>query len=319
MMERNVWPALRSYWHPVALSKDLVDKPLPVRLLDERIALFRVQDEAVCLRDLCIHRGTPLSLGWVEDDRIVCAYHGWNYNHDGECVRIPAVPAQPIPAKAKIPAHRCVERYGLVWVCLGEPRAPIPACPELDDAAYTVDLVGPFTMKCSAARKMENFVDQAHFAWVHDGILGDRAHPETVDVDVERRAEELCYSFVDKPNPMHPIPHRRVYQMYRPFTIHQRKERAGGGDVEASFFTVTPHCANESTSYLLVMRNFPLDPREQAERHELDVKITLQDMVILENQRPEELPLDLSAELHIKGPDAVAVEYRRMMAELGVT
>jgi hypothetical protein len=67
------------------------------------------------------------------------------------------------------------------------------------------------------------------------------------------------------------------------------------------------------------MRNFPLDPHERAERRALDEKITLQDQFILENQRPEELPLDLSAELHIKGPDAVAVEYRRMMAELGVT
>jgi Vanillate O-demethylase oxygenase C-terminal domain len=56
-----------------------------------------------------------------------------------------------------------------------------------------------------------------------------------------------------------------------------------------------------------------------AERHALDEQITLQDQVILEKQRPEELPLDLSAELHIKGPDAVALEYRRMLAELGVT
>jgi vanillate O-demethylase monooxygenase subunit len=67
-----------------------------------------------------------------------------------------------------------------------------------------------------------------------------------------------------------------------------------------------------------VIRNFELPPDEQQKRHALDEKIMLQDQVILENQRPEELPLDLSLELHIKGPDAVAVEYRRMMAELGV-
>ena len=43
-----------------------------------------------------------------------------------------------------------------------------------------------------------------------------------------------------------------------------------------------------------------------------------QDLVIIENQRPEELPLDLSEELHVKGPDAIALEYRRFLAELGV-
>ena len=67
-----------------------------------------------------------------------------------------------------------------------------------------------------------------------------------------------------------------------------------------------------------MIRNFELSPQEQQERHSLDEKIMLQDQVILENQRPEELPLDLSLKLHIKGPDAVAIEYRRMMAELGV-
>jgi hypothetical protein len=43
-----------------------------------------------------------------------------------------------------------------------------------------------------------------------------------------------------------------------------------------------------------------------------------QDFVVVGNQRPEELPLDLSEELHLKGPDADAVAYRRMMREIGV-
>ena len=47
-------------------------------------------------------------------------------------------------------------------------------------------------------------------------------------------------------------------------------------------------------------------------------KILEQDLVILKEQRPEELPLDLSEELHLKGPDAVALAYRRLLAELGV-
>jgi len=318
MNERDAFPALRAYWHPVARSADLQDKPVAVSLLNERLALFRLPGGVTCLQDLCIHRGTPLSLGWMEGDRIVCAYHGWNYNSGGVCTRIPAIsPDRPIPEKARVPAYQCEERYGLIWVCLDRPHAPIPECPEFDDPNYSRYLVGPVTWNCGAARSIENFVDQAHFPWVHEGILGDRANPETIPVKVQRCPEELRYAFVDRPNPMHPIPHRRVYRIYRPFAIHQRKERENG-EVEASFFVVTPHSSKRSTNYLYVLRNFALSECELRERYELDVKIMLQDKIILENQRPEELPLDLSDELHIKGPDAVAVEYRRMLAELGV-
>lgn len=236
MREGQLWPALQNYWHPVALSKDVAEKPLAVRLLDERLALFRLKTGLVCFRDLCIHRGTSLSLGRIEGDRVVCAYHGWNYSSSGVCVRIPALPPErPIPEKARVEAFRCQERYGLVWVCLGEPRAPIPEFPEYGDPAFDAYFIGPTTWNCSAARAMENFVDQAHFAWVHDGILGDRNHPEFVPVDVERHGEELRWDMEEPANPMHPVKHRRVYRMYRPFTIHQRKEREDG-EVEATFY-----------------------------------------------------------------------------------
>ena len=70
--------------------------------------------------------------------------------------------------------------------------------------------------------------------------------------------------------------------------------------------------------YLYVLRNFDLDEAERRERYALDEKIMYQDKIILENQHPEELPLDLTEELHVRGPDAVAVEYRRFLGELDV-
>ena len=89
MRESDIWPALRAYWHPVALSADLKDeKPLAVQLLNERLAVCRLKGQVKAYHDLCIHRGTPLSLGWVEGENLVCAYHGWAYNGDGTCVRI---------------------------------------------------------------------------------------------------------------------------------------------------------------------------------------------------------------------------------------
>jgi hypothetical protein len=143
-----------------------------------------------------------------------------------------------------------------------------------------------------------------------------RAHPESIDADIGRCREELRYECVDRSNPMHP-PHRRIYRVHRPFTIHQRQVRSGEDDVEVTFSPVCPVSAGESTGFPIVARKVPLDPAEKARRYQLDVLIQAQDQRIVEAQRPEELPIDLAAGLHTKGPDAVAFAYRRVLAELG--
>jgi hypothetical protein len=69
---------------------------------------------------------------------------------------------------------------------------------------------------------------------------------------------------------------------------------------------------------MYVARNFTLTEEETTKMKEGDLIIMQQDQKIVESQRPEELPIDLAAEFHIKGPDTVAVAYRRLMAELGI-
>ena len=70
---------------------------------------------------------------------------------------------------------------------------------------------------------------------------------------------------------------------------------------------------------MFVTRNYEGGPYAGTEKNfELQDLLAEQDRVIVENQRPEELPLDLTEELHIKGPDAPALQYRKMMGELGV-
>ena len=82
--------------------------------------------------DLCPHRGARLSQGWLTGDRLVCGYHGWQYDADGRCVCIPQNdPSTPIPRRARLQPVHADERYEMVWICIAEePRAPIPEiCP----------------------------------------------------------------------------------------------------------------------------------------------------------------------------------------------
>jgi vanillate O-demethylase monooxygenase subunit len=69
----------------------VAQKPIAAQLLDQRLVLYRLANGKVtAARDLCLHRGIPLSMGFLEGDRLVCAYHGFRYDGEGRCVCIPA-------------------------------------------------------------------------------------------------------------------------------------------------------------------------------------------------------------------------------------
>ena len=77
-------------------------KPFGTILLDEPVVIWRTSDSTpYAMRDLCIHRGTALSLGWVENDCLVCPYHAWQYNKEGACVLIPQAKEIEIPSHLK--------------------------------------------------------------------------------------------------------------------------------------------------------------------------------------------------------------------------
>jgi len=184
-------------WHPVAYSQEVNEKPFGTFLLDKAIVIWRDSGRKVyAMRDLCIHRGTALSLGWVKEDCLVCPYHGWQYNKKGACVFIPQAPTAKIPTKAQTPTYHCIEKFGLIWVALKDPVYDLPEIPELENSAWKIVQTGPFEWKSDASRQVENFTDFGHFPWVHPGLLGDPNRTEVPDYKVERKGPVLHYSIV---------------------------------------------------------------------------------------------------------------------------
>jgi phenylpropionate dioxygenase-like ring-hydroxylating dioxygenase large terminal subunit len=81
------------------------------------------------------------------------------------------------------------ERYGLIWVSLGEPNVDVLPFPEFDDQRFTTVLCGPYGVGTSALRVVENFLDMAHLPYVHSGILGQEPHTEVPEYNVARGTE----------------------------------------------------------------------------------------------------------------------------------
>lgn len=315
-------PVLHNSWMVVARSEDVAERPVQVHLLGEAVVLFRNSQGLHAFRDLCIHRGSALSLGRVEDDTLVCAYHGWRYASNGQCVKIPAQPAgMTIPSKARAMRYHCREVYGLIWLCLGEPRADIPDYPEYHDSSFHTIHCGPYRVMAEAPRVVENFLDVSHLMWVHEGLLGESSHAEIPEHRVHRQGERLVTDpiVIYQPNPDgrgQGSSSHYVYEVLQPLSARFSKRNPGSPDVFSMMMHTTPTRLGESVAYILLSRNYGFELDDQSFRDFQDT-VFAQDEAIVRSQRPEELPLDLAEELHLKS-DRLAIAYRRYLAEQGV-
>ncbi len=320
--------SMRKSWYAIGLSSEFGSQPVASKLLGESLVSWRDKRGKVnALRDLCIHRGTALSLGKVEGCEIVCPYHGWRFNGDGKYTHIPQ-PLEPcrVPKKAEIQSYLCAEWYGLVWVALEKPLWSLPEVPELKSSDYKVVPTEPFPWKSSAARQVENVTDFAHLPFVHPELLGDPnrtvvpEHRVTSDENVlhykftrpEARNTEAFPIFA---NGVQVDPVRtNTYELHLPYSIVLRISW-GAKERNASLFTSLPIDEKNFNGFNIIGRNYNFDQPDEITMRFEEI-IFGQDQRIVESQRPEQVPFDLSDEIHLCF-DAVAVSYRREMRRLG--
>ena len=106
--------------------------PLRVMLLGERLIGFRDSSGKVSLIEkFCPRRGASLFFGRNESSGIRCVYHGWKFDHSGQCIDMPSEPpGSNFKGRIKAVSYPCVERAGVVWTHMG-PRADPPPLPSL--------------------------------------------------------------------------------------------------------------------------------------------------------------------------------------------
>src|SRR5438067_8199411 len=125
---------LRRYWMPVGYLEDLTDEQPTqfVRIMGEDLVLFKDKSgEVGLIQDHCPHRGASLLYGRVEERGIACAYHGWLYDTQGNCLETPAEPAgSNLHLTVRQRSYPVQKVVGVYWAYLGP--LPAPALPRYD-------------------------------------------------------------------------------------------------------------------------------------------------------------------------------------------
>jgi phenylpropionate dioxygenase-like ring-hydroxylating dioxygenase large terminal subunit len=321
------WAILARHWYPVARSEDVGDKPIAATLLDVPLVIYRAANGIRVARDLCPHRGVPLSRGWVEGGEIVCPYHGLRYATDGRCTRIPAHPELKPSERFHLAVFPVEERYGLVWATLTTTTdATLPPFPEWNDAGYRHVLPPPLDIAGSCGRQVEGFVDVAHFAWVHHETFANRDNPfvpdysATIDsagrVHAEYRSDVANFPHGTHAEAPDGFLWLREFDVYPPFTARLTVHFPDDGKLHI-LNAASPVSAHRTRLFVPIAQNFNFDVPTEA-IHAFNAKIFAEDQAIIECQKPEDLPLDLSEEAHFPA-DRASAAYRRALANMGLS
>ncbi len=318
--------ALGAAWHPVAESEDVTLAPLPVRLLGTDYVVWRDPDGAlVAVPDRCPHREAPLSIGSLVDGVLTCAYHGWSFGPAGRCIRVPSMGADAaVPPTAHLACLAVEERYGLVWLCPGEPMGPVPTISHDHDPTFRRINSGMQHWSVAATRMVDNFLDISHFPWVHRGTFGGGQDPIVPRFEL-RDLDDGWYGYsyeVDASNPDEAVAttgttdsvvHRHMTTGFHlPLSVRSTIRYQDGLE-HILLLCSTPVDDERSLFTFVVWRNddFAVDPQEVIS---FDRAIGLEDQRMLERVGGT-LPLGRTDLVNVQA-DRAAVEWRRRFAAL---
>jgi len=180
-----------NYWYVVARSKDVQRDPYPVQLWQQPIVLYRQSNGKICaLEDRCPHRLVKLSSGKVRGDALECAYHGWQFNPQGECIAIPYLQDnQKLPA-CQLRRYPVKEQDGFIWLFPGSrdraDQTPLLGVPEWDHLNY-IATVSMIKVQAHYSFLIENLMDMYH-GHLHQDL---QAWKDAVLQNIEQQQQQV--------------------------------------------------------------------------------------------------------------------------------
>jgi phenylpropionate dioxygenase-like ring-hydroxylating dioxygenase large terminal subunit len=313
-----------NFWYPIVRSEDLAPgKPEKVKVLGCNLVAFRDQQgNARVISDTCTHRGASLGGAWsagvggvqrIVNGCIVCPYHGWEFNGDGECVNIPSIGyGTKTPPRAKVDAYPTQEKYGIVFAFLGDlpenERPPLLEIEEYGQAGWRANTVLVLEVDYYYERSIENGLDPAHNEFVHpthghQGKNRDTYRVNEIEVEDHRQGHGFWFWHVFDGPPLPDEKHETAAGSGGkvPWEKDTRPDRgqikAGGGtygpnimptyinigkgQMFRQYFFEQPVDEGKTRIFFLNMRNFMLDPDKDGPIHARNKVIAGQDIQIL--------------------------------------
>jgi vanillate O-demethylase monooxygenase subunit len=276
--------------------------------------------------DRCPHRLAPLSAGCVLDTgELQCGYHGWRFGSSGACTSIPALgPTSTIPPRARLHAAAGVaEQAGIVWL------APdLPSCEPPPHETYGTDflvaVLEPSTAEVDPGLMLDNFLDVAHFPFVHMATFGSAESAEVEGYQLHRAKHGFSavteHEFAHHEDPgvasgIRPLVQRRrmTYTYHPPYAAVLRLDYLDAGGTNVIVFAVQPMRGRTCRVYTTLIRN-DLDAGQLAHAAEFEQRVLEEDLVV-QRRMLGRMPLDRTVEVHTRA-DRLTIELRRSLADL---
>ena len=314
-----------NFWYPICTSEELkATEPLSGQILGLPFVAFR-DTEGVphVLANTCVHRGGSLSKGWVKDGCVVCPYHGWRYSGDGKCQLVPSLEnGSKIPARAKVDSYPVQEQYDIVFAFLGdlpeEERPPMYEIEEYEDEAWRVTETIVLDIGCFYERSMENGVDFVHNEFVHPiqgspkPIPGSVEYPDTpwgtgvtgkmTEVGTKATGVEADAMKSDPAALSAGSWHHGPNTLITWITF-------GEGRTLHQYMFEAPVDGDHTKVYLVNLRSFNLEPKHDDFIREANLRVTVEDIAVLEGLYPVRTPETRTKEILITGDKGI-VRYR---------
>jgi len=322
---------IRNSWYVAALSSEIKTELFARKILNENIVMYRTSDGTLAvLEDRCPHRQVPLSKGRLQGDTLVCWYHGLQFDAKGKCIHIPS--QQLIPQRACVKTYPAAEKYGFVWLWMGEPalcdEALIPDHSVCSSAQFAGEMC--YTHVLTDYRlAIDNLLDLTHINYVHTETISSIAVAETPPaITVSER--EVRVSRVLRKEKNSPLLKKMMGLDYIDRTQevifwpvgNTRVETTARAPGEADgpalrLFTTsifTPETVDSSHIWVGMHRDFALDnqPLTQMILQEV-VKTVLEDKDVTEHLQQN---WKQSAPIVYLAVDQAAAAARRMLADL---
>ncbi|KAH7290672.1 hypothetical protein KP509_30G058900 [Ceratopteris richardii] len=318
-------------WYPLYLANELPrDAPLGLSIFHKQVVLYYDgAGDLRCYEDRCPHRLAKLSEGQLMDGRLECLYHGWQFEGDGQCVRIPQ-----LPAGAKIPAAACARSYtvhnsqGVIWIWMGDKKkADVKNIPHFDqfDDPTNMDISTIHVLPYDHSILLENLMDPAHIPISHDrtDLSAKRENAQALKFEiVERTPRGFCGRYGESSKDDFTF----KFRFQAPCIIQNEREIQGkdGNPVRfMAIFMCTPAGQGKS---MLIARFAQTGKRSLFSAipewliHQVSNKVFEQDMGFLASQNEVLLREGVPTSrlyLNLKSSDVLVLEYRKWLDKVG--